>query len=117
MTIPSRAEILNFIVVKTTTNRRIILSLDPYLLTSTLAAWLVKEPGTEVVIDRTGVSIPTAESSDVVVSSRPFATRATVIVVDPAGTSVSVHRGGLVQSHPYEGLQDLAELIEAKGCG
>lgn len=117
MTIPSRPEILNFIVVKTTTNRRIILSLDPYLLTSTLAAWLGKEPGTEIVIDRTGVSVPAAESSDIVVSSRPFATRATVLVVDPAGTSVSVHREGIVERHRYEGLQGLAELIEARRCG
>ena len=103
--------------MKTTTNRRIILSLDPYLLTSTLAAWLVREPGIEVVIDRTGVSIPTAESSDVVISSRLFVSKATVLVVDPVGATVSVHRGGLVESHRYEGLQGLANLIETRRCG
>jgi hypothetical protein len=105
------------IVVKTTTNRRIILSLDPYLLTSTLAAWLAREPEIEVVIDRTGVSVPTAESSDVVVSSRLLVSKATVLVVDPAGTSVSVHQGGQVERHHYESLESLAELIEARRCG
>lgn len=105
------------IVVKTTTNRRIILSLDPYLLTSTLAAWLAKEPELEVVIDRTGVSVPTAEVSDIVVSSRHFVSKATVLVVDPTGTNVSVHRGGRVERHHYESLENLAELIEARRCG
>jgi hypothetical protein len=105
------------IVVKTTTNRRIILSLDPYLLTSTLAAWLAKDPEIEIVIDLAGVSVPTAESSDVVVSSRPFVSKATVLVVDPAGTNVSVHQGGQVERHPYEGLESLTELIEARRCG
>ena len=105
------------IVVKTTTNRRIILSLDPYLLTSTLAAWLAKEPEIEVVIDRTGVSVATAESFDVVVSSRLFVSKATVLVVDPAGTAVAVHRGGQVERHHYESLENLAELIEARRCG
>ena len=103
--------------MKTTTNRRIILTLDPYLLTSALAAWFVKKPGTEVVIDRTGVSVPTAEFSDVVVSSRAFVSKATVLVVDPAGTSVSVHQGGRVENHRYAGLQSLANLIEARRCG
>jgi hypothetical protein len=101
--------------VKTTANRRIILSLDPYLLTSALAAWFEKEPGLEVVIDRSGV--PTADRSDVVVSSRRFDSEATVLVVERDGTSVSIHRAGHVESHRYEGLDRLVALIEARRSG
>jgi hypothetical protein len=117
VTIRSRLRISNFIVVKTTTNRRIILSLDPHLLTTALAAWFEKEPGLEVVIDRSGVSIPTADPSDVVVSNRPFDSKATVLVVGQDGTSVSIHGAGHVESYRYEGLDRLAALIEARRCG
>lgn len=103
--------------MKTTTIRRIILSLDPYLLTTALAAWLQKELGVEVVIDRSGVSIPTADPSDVVVANRLFDSRATVLVISPDGTNVSVHRSGHVESYRYEGLDALTTLIGARRCG
>lgn len=98
--------------MKSTRNRRIIITLTPPLLGSALATWLERRPGTEVVLDGSGSLAAGATSTDVVVSSTPLVSCATVLVVAGDGTYVTLHRNGSVERHRYTGLDRLASLIE-----
>ena len=66
----------------------------------------------EVVVDHSGRAAARATSTDIVVSSTPLVSAATVFVVADDGTYVSLHRNGSVEGHRYSGLDRLASFIE-----
>lgn len=89
-----------------------IVRTEPGLLGAALGAWLAGRPQLDVVLDATGARSASADQTDIVVTSRPVASTATVFLIDENGTSISVHRGGTVRTHLYLGLERLTSLIE-----
>lgn len=86
--------------------------MEPRLLGAALGAWLANRPHLEVVMDPAGGRSLPAESTDIVVTTRPVASAATVFLIDETGTTVSIHRDGTVRTHLYLGLERLTSLIE-----
>jgi hypothetical protein len=97
--------------MKTPSDRRLILCLEQNLVGSTLAAWF-EGMGTEVVTDPSGVSALVAGSDDIVVSSHPYLSMATVVVIEECGREVSIYRNGSRSSHRYQGLEWLSALLD-----
>lgn len=99
--------------MKTPSDRRLILCLEPTLVGTALAAWLAAT-GAEVISDPSGVSARVAGRNDIVVSSHPYLSMATVVVLEEYGSEVSIYRNGSRSSHRYQGLEWLGALIEAQ---
>jgi hypothetical protein len=97
--------------MKTTSDRRLILCLEPNLVGTALAAWLAGT-GAEVINDPSGVAALVAGRDDIVVSSHPYLSMATVVVIEEGGSEVSIYRNGSKSSHRYHGLEWLGALIE-----
>lgn len=88
-----------------------ILCLEPNLFGTAFTAWLSRN-GAEVVSDPSGVAALVAGPDDIVVSSRPYISMATVVVIAEEGCDVSVYRDGTRALYRYRGLEWLSGLIE-----
>jgi hypothetical protein len=97
--------------MKTPSDRRLILCLEPNLFGTALAAWLAGT-GSDVVADPSGASALIAGPDDVVISSRPYLSMAMVVVIDEDGSEVTVYRNGSHGRHRYLGLEWLSALID-----
>ena len=99
--------------MNTPSDRPLILCLEPNMFGTAFAAWLSRN-GADVTNDPSGVSALVAGPDDIVVSSRPYISLATVIVIEEEGRDVSVYRDGTRELYRYRGLEWLSALIEAQ---